>query len=330
MATVVEWPRPREASTFSRGTVRPYKGISPRLFYGNYHGHTIKHLEDVYPHIRGDPSSRKPIIWLAGDSSLDNKAWLEGMEDAIGGLRNILSPPRSMPDVAHQLNRVIQQRGLPYDVVNTAVEESTIGERSAGRSLKPQDEFLRDHLQPQDVLIVSVGGNDVALRPSLATIVNMAILAFCMPRVLIASGWAPGLGHFQRMYQRDAAGYLSSLTSKCKPTHTMLCTIYYPDERPGGSWAETILSILGYNRNPAHLQTIIRAVHEHGTTRVRVPGLTVTPVAFHEALDGKRTEDYVARVEPSAAGGARMATLLLDTLQRLQPKQGEPSADELS
>ncbi len=36
------------------------------------------------------------------------------------------------------------------------------------------------------------------------------------------------------------------------------------------------------------------------------------PVPLFAALDGSRPADYAERVEPSAAGGARLAALLLD------------------
>lgn len=75
----------------------------------------------------------------------------------------------------------------------------------AGRvSPRPPPAVLRS----DDVLIVSIGGNDVALRPTFATIAAMLSLTFCWSRASIASGWAWGSGHFERMYQRDGAGYL--------------------------------------------------------------------------------------------------------------------------
>ena len=133
-----------------------------------------------------------------------------------------------------------------------------------------QDIFLRDHLRADDVLVVSVGGNDVALRPSLSTIAAMASLTFWSsvasirsvrrgtgrtrlsaadasshrPLPLPRSGWACGSGHFRRMYKRDGAGYLRALMSRCAPRQgaagsggpppvpacVALCTIYYPDQ----------------------------------------------------------------------------------------------------
>ena len=38
------------------------------------------------------------------------------------------------------------------------------------------------------------------------------------------------------------------------------------------------------------------------------------PVPLFHVLDGKNTEDYVARVEPSALGGKKMAEYLLDVI----------------
>jgi hypothetical protein len=77
--------------------------------------------------------------------------------------------------------------------VNAAVEESTIGGRAAG-ALLPHDEFVRDHLSPRDVVIASLGGNDIALKPTLATVWHMLWLAKCARKGSIASDSAWGLG----------------------------------------------------------------------------------------------------------------------------------------
>lgn len=47
--------------------------VDSRAFFAEYHGHTIPHLEAV---LRGLRSQGKKIIFLVGDSSLDNKHWL--------------------------------------------------------------------------------------------------------------------------------------------------------------------------------------------------------------------------------------------------------------
>ena len=47
---------------------------------------------------------------------------------------------------------------------------------------------------------------------------------------------------------------------------------------------------------------------------IRIPGSQVIPVPLFVALDGTRSEDYVARVEPSAIGGRKMAEFLLHAI----------------
>jgi hypothetical protein len=36
-----------------------------------------------------------------------------------------------------------------------------------------QDRFVKEHITAEDVLVVSVGGNDIALAPSIGTILSM-------------------------------------------------------------------------------------------------------------------------------------------------------------
>jgi hypothetical protein len=45
-----------------------------------------------------------------------------------------------------------------------------------------------------------------------------------------------------------------------------------------------------------------------------ITGTQVIPVPLFVTLDGSRKEDYVARVEPSAIGGMKMAEQLLDII----------------
>ena len=47
---------------------------------------------------------------------------------------------------------------------------------------------------------------------------------------------------------------------------------------------------------------------------IQIPGSEVIPIPLFHTLDGTRSEDYVARVEPSAIGGKKMAEYLLDVI----------------
>jgi hypothetical protein len=62
--------------------------------------------------------------------------------------------------------------------------------------------------------------------------------------------------------------YIESLTSKTKPAKILVCMIYYPDENNTPSWANTSLGALGYNRNPAKIQLLIRKFFEEATRYV--------------------------------------------------------------
>lgn len=90
--------------------------------------------------------------------------------------------------------------------------------------------------------------------------------------------------------------------------------IYFPDETPGGSWAETHLSALGYNSNPAKLQSIIRKVFIEATSTIEIEGTTVLPFPLFEVLDGKTHEDFLQRVEPSIEGGKKMGSAILNAI----------------
>ena len=87
------------------------------------------------------------------------------------------------------MNKLMVERsvGDRMACLNTAVEESTLGGRWCGRLLH-QDHFIKEHVTPNDTVVVSVGGNDIALRPNCCTILNMLVLSCCTPTCAIESG----------------------------------------------------------------------------------------------------------------------------------------------
>jgi hypothetical protein len=172
--------------------------IPSTSFYGEFHGHNLHHLQILYPPLRANSDA---LIWTAGDSSLDNKYWFHDHRPAVGVYAQILDPPQSVCDVTYWLNKLLLEARDPtsggvgcggggghgsdvghnenserfkrrYAAINTAVEATTLNERCI--HLRPQDRFLRDNISSEDVLIVSIGGNDIALRPTPCTIVSMA------------------------------------------------------------------------------------------------------------------------------------------------------------
>jgi len=291
--------------------------INPLPFYSQWAGHPLPNLS-VYHSILRRERPDKPIVFLAGDSSLDNKAWVPSSGPGGDPLpaevpaiyHHLLDPPQPTPDVSFWLNHVLGARAT---ALNAAVEATMLRDRDT--SLLAHDEFIRDHLRPQDILVVSVGANDIALRPNAATARHMFQLAWLTSRDSIERGTASSLAYFKHMFREQTQAYIARLVEKQKPRAVVVCMIYYPLEAGAqSSWADAQLKVLGYNRDPGQLQAAIRKMYEQATLTVEIAGTQVVPCALYEALDGKRGEDYTARVEPSVQGGKRMATLLVERL----------------
>lgn len=168
------------------------------------------------------------------------------------------------------------------------VEATTLNER--WYKLRPQDIFLRDNIKQNDILIVSIGGNDVALLPTPCTIASMTGL-LCLPKLCVQNGKScctvpindyccgcstsllsctgscpPCLGYFRHLFGVRVQKYIEALTVKTKPRKILVCMIYYPDEDIASpSWAGFALKALGYNKNPEKLQSLIKKAFEEAT-----------------------------------------------------------------
>lgn len=281
-------------------------------FFSEWAGHPISDLTKGLS-ITHKTRPGQPVIFLAGDSSLDNKAWVpfagvggESLSVAVPSIyASILDPPAPKPDVAFWLNHFL---GDEATCLNTAIEASLLGQRS--KNLLPQDAFIRDNIRAQDILIVSVGANDIALSPTASTMRHMAQLAWLTPLHYIENGTASSLKYFKKMFGAQTQTYISRLIEKQKPKAVIVCMIYFPLEGQQSGWAETQLKMLGYNRHPRQLQAAIRKMFEQATAEIKMEGTAVVPCALFEAMDGKDAGDYVARVEPGVQGGRKMAELL--------------------
>ena len=90
--------------------------------------------------------------------------------------------------------------------------------------------------------------------------------------------------------------------------------IYYPLQGEQGSWADFALGLLGYDRNPARLQAAIRRIFEEATKHITIKGVPVQAVPLFDVLDPTDPTDYIERVEPSADGGKKMATAIMNRI----------------
>lgn len=291
------------------------KKINTSRFYFEYKGHPIPDITTFF-NIIISQRPRQPIIYLAGDSSLDNKYWLPSSSPSGKSLpvavpdiyKAALGRPFPKADVAFWLNHFLGQTAT---TLNLAVEASLLRERDS--QLLQHDEFIRDHIRPDDFLIVSVGANDIAMSPNFSTIWHMLLLAWLTPLSSIRSGRAWALRYFVNMFKAKVELYVSKLVEKHKPKAVVVCMIYFPLEAQAArqsSWADIPLRVLGYNTWPGRLQAAITKMYELATKEIEIPGVKIIPFALFEILDGKDGGDYVERVEPSVEGGRKMASQL--------------------
>jgi hypothetical protein len=293
--------------------------INCSRFYYEWKGHQIQDI-NRFRSITLEQRPGKPIVYLAGDSSLDNKYWVHPQDRIRGAVPEIyesaLDRPNPKHDVAFWLNHFLGDRAT---CINTAVEESMLRDRD--EQLLPHDQFIRDNIRPEDVLIVSVGANDIALRPLPSTIIHMLQLAWLTPCSMIKKGAAWSLPYFREMFGPKVQRYIEALTMYTKPRAIIVCMIYFPLEFGLGqtSWADLQLRALGYNTWPKQLQTAIHSIYKSATKKIRIDGTQILPCALYEVLDGKDVDDYTARVEPSREGGRKIATKFVQLLEDVIP-----------
>eukprot|EP00435_Cladocopium_sp_Y103_P026180 s913_g6.t1 len=311
------------------------KKIPAQAFYEEYHGHQVEHLRQLVNGLRAK-NPRRSFVYLAGDSTLDNKHWLfqggkslpeeKSKSAALNGYEDLLEPALMMHDVSFWVNYELakEKPEPPIVCINGAVEESCISQREV-EGLLAQDKFIRDSLTEDDILVVDVGGNDVALRPTCGIIVNMALLLYLTPTCFIrCCPWlVPGMWYFIYMFRVRLRRITEKLIAARKPKKVIICMLYFLDEKPGGSWADGTLKALGYDTNPEKLQTVMRQVYSLAVSGIRIPGTEVVTLPLYEVLDGKDTNDYVARVEPSDPGGHKLAVVLKDAILGRDVEYGE-------
>ena len=280
----------------------------PRLndsFYSKYLGHNVNDLKVLEQFAR---RKSKPVVWLAGDSTLDNKFWLLECDKMAKRAPQNLKPvferkSYCRADVAYWMNTMNRDR----ITINTAVEEATIGRKK--KSLNDSDLFIQEYIREDDTLIVSIGGNDVAHDANLATVLSLFIIVLLTPMLLWPYlTWTPPMIHLDHLFRRDYQKYVEKLISKTKPKKVILCTVYYPDmvaKRTG--WASEALQWLRYDTNPRRLHRFIDMMHDKCTSKIIMPGTQVEYIPLSLTLNGTATKHYVQRVEPSVMGGKQIA-----------------------
>lgn len=228
-----------------------------------------------------------------------------------------------IPFCRYFFNHVPQfvERGLNYSCINAAVEESTIADRGEGK-LKEHDIFCRDNMREGDILIVSCGGNDIALRPTKSVMVSVGFL-YLTPQILLKNDWAPfGKSALRDLFLVGMQSYIERLCSKATPHMVLPCMIYFPCLK-GHGWSDGLLNSLSYTEDgtPSQLQEIIRMGYREFTCKIQVPKSSIIAVPLFEILDPLEASDYDNRVEPSINGGGKMGKHFADIVERNQMRE---------
>jgi len=299
-------------------------------FYQTFRGHDVELLGSVLNKLK---QRHQSIVYFAGDSSLDNKYWIRGDVSAVNGYETALSPPKMKADVCYWMNHFLEKQnaadGAAASVaaINAAVEATTLRERMPGYTyggLLEQDKFIQENIGEEDYLVVSVGGNDIALAPTPITIASMLAVVHGSTPEAILRGEAWGIQHFLNIYGWKLQNYIERLVANKKPKKVVVCMLYYP-EVGGKGWADTALKALRYKDDPTVLQAAIAACFHHSVSKITVDGTEVVPVPLFEVLNGQNASDYVDRVEPSSEGGKKMAEAFMQALDSnpISSKVGE-------
>ena len=273
-------------------------------YYDNYYGHSLTDLETLLASYRRTWTGNS-VIYLVGDSILDNKYWVKGTK-VPPPIIHVPHMKTAVPDVAYWVNHHLEGIGAPLMCLNCAVEETTLNEKLTG--LSPQDIFVRDHLRTTDSLVISVGGNDIALKPSYRTIAHMTSL-LATPGSLLHKN--PSFGYFVNYFVTGIRKYVEKLTKYVRPQHVIVVFPYFPS-LTGTGWADTALMLMGYGQWPGRLQLIMRSIYDAVTQElIGTTGTGLTVLPLYDIFDPRIEKDYVARVEPSASGGKKIAAAIV-------------------
>jgi hypothetical protein len=287
--------------------------INVNDFYSQYHGHPIQSLATLHQSLR---KQGKRIIWLLGDSSLDNKYWVHfDTATPCNGYERVMTP-MVIADVCYWLNESLSRNDSPYAAINCAVEASTLYPSQEGENIYIQfivsisqkwtdpswegydrrdallghDEFVRKNLEKDDIIIVSVGGNDIALNPSLRILFSLFVMIYLYPICL---------SPLKTLFHDDLKHYINRVCHSERPSQIILCSYYYPCVT-GMGWADKMLNMAGYDENPKKIQKLFDVI-------ANILPKDYTRVNLSDVLCANDETDYVARVEPSVTGGKKIA-----------------------
>lgn len=167
-------------------------------------------------------------------------------------------------------------------------------------SVSDQERFARKNFKADDVLIVSLGSNDIAYsfhrdnepnevpatakheheRDALAQ-KNRSGVADLFDEAddaeferLVTSAAHPAMQRLIEYYKDGVTAYLTDLLEGVDaanlPRKILVCMIYFPAEKHSHSWARNALDAMHYTKNPERLQLVIRTLFVKATSAIKL------------------------------------------------------------
>lgn len=249
--------------------------------YDNYYGHTLEDLEKILI------LSNKPKIYLVGDSILDNKFWVKN--EKVNKIRNMFD----VPDIAYHINNINQD----YLCINCACEEAKV----ENKNISYHDQFVIDHICEDDILVISIGGNDFMLNKDNLTKLEQAQLE----RIMLGYYGGPKYKDLLNIFNDEITKYILLLIQKRKPKQIIYLFPYFPCEIKGKCWSSVIDIIMMFKE---FLKDIMKAIYNDLHFNL---DFIYDTIPLFEILNSKKNEDYIQRLEPSSIGGMKIAKSML-------------------
>jgi len=249
------------------------------------------------------------------------------VETPVNGYDKILVGD-SRPDIVYHLNSMMVDGKQPFAALDTAVGCSNLENR---QEFLEQDDFLRDHIESRDVLVVSVGWNDFARMPKGRQILKKFGDALSAIHVENGSPWkgsqkelidelwnsadyriVPFRNAAEALFREEMIAYIGKLLSKTTPKLIVLC-VYEPSGHTfgsgsssrsgggGGGWIQTLMNFLSLPDLtligpylPAALMGLEKLLKTKTVPELeqRFGGLKVVVQAMSEKMDRDDPEDY--------------------------------------
>lgn len=300
--------------------------------------------------------SDAPLIFMAGDSTLYNRHWVAHNRHAQADVESSFHKPKAEPvdkglaqflkeedqfqlkDMTYWVSYWLRSKtptGSSPGVINVSVEERALKD-SVDDFPKPeiarQDQLVRENLRSNDTLLVSIGGNDILLKPDI-WMISAAAWMWLVMKVGHVDRHTWGIRTFVGIFKDKVQDYIFSLLPEDNakwPHKIMVMFPYLPSydkvkqsghsdggHSQGSEWASPILEKIGYfdEAKRGQMVQVMREVYRQSYALQRELTQKLAKIkpenpprvimfAGYKWLDGSVPDAYEALVEPNILGGA--------------------------